>query len=82
MSDFILDADPIIPTGIPATPVEVGLLILAETLPADAVDKLSAEQQPTPDDLGLAAVLSDMPTADAVAVFEDAGLTVVLPTEA
>ena len=79
MSDFILDADPIIPTGIPATPVEVGLLILADTLPATAVDKLAADQQPTPEDLGQAAVLSDMPTAEAVAVFEDAGLTVTLP---
>jgi len=79
MSDFVLDADPIIPTGMPATPVEVGLLILAETLPADSIPLLSADQQPTPVDLGQAAVISDMPTAEAVAVFEDAGLTVKLP---
>jgi hypothetical protein len=79
MSDFILDSDPIIPTGVPATPVEVGLLILADTLPADSIPLLSADQQPTPVDLGQAAVISDMPTAEAVAVFEDAGLTVELP---
>lgn len=79
MSDFVLDSDPIIPTGMPATPVEVGLLVLSDTLPAASIAALVADQQPTPADLGVAAVESPMPTAEAVAKFEDAGLTVVLP---
>lgn len=79
MTQYILDADPLIPTGVPATPVEVGLLVLEETLPVAAIEKLSEEQQPTPEDLGEAAVLSPIPTAQAVGIFEDAGLTVVLP---
>ena len=79
MSDFVLDADPFIPTGMPATPVQVGLLILADTLPAESVALLVDDQQPTPADLGLAAVESPMPTDEAVSKFEDAGLTVVLP---
>ena len=79
MSDFVLDSDPLIPTGVPADPVQVGALILGDVLPADAITELVADQQPTPEDLGAACVASGLPTEDAVAKLIDAGLYVVLP---
>jgi len=54
MADFILDADPLIPTGVPATPEQVAELVVAEVLPAKAVANLAPEQQP--DDLKAAVV--------------------------
>ncbi len=79
MSDFVLDSDPLIPTGVPADPVQVGVLVLGGVLPADSIGALVADQQPTPEDLGAACVASDLPTEDAVAKFAEAGLEVVLP---
>lgn len=79
MSNYIIDADPMIPTGMPADPVQVGILILGDILPADALPNLVAEQQPTPEDLGQACVQSPMATAEAAAKLEEAGLTVSLP---
>lgn len=79
MSDYLIDADPIIPTGVPATPVEVGLLLIAEVVPAESLPALSAEQQPTAEDLGVACVESPVATEQAVAILESAGLEVVLP---
>ncbi len=32
MADFILDADPLIPTGIPATPEQVAELVVADDI--------------------------------------------------
>ncbi len=49
MADFIIDSDPYIPTGVPATPEQVAVLVAEGTLPADKVTDLAAEQQP--DDL-------------------------------
>lgn len=82
MKDFILDADPIIPTGVPATPVEVGIMVINDILPANLIDKVTSEQQPTPEDLGHAAVISSMRTDEAVAKLESEGLTVILPDSA
>ena len=49
MDDFIIDADPYIPSGVPATPERVAELVADGTLPADKVPDLATEQQP--DDL-------------------------------
>jgi len=46
MPDFIIDADPYIPSGVPATPEQVAVLVAEGTLPADKVPDLVAEQQP------------------------------------
>jgi len=46
MADFIIDADPYIPSGVPATPEQVAELVADGTLPADKVPDLVAEQQP------------------------------------
>lgn len=79
MSDFTLDADPFIPTGRPADPVQVGVLIIADVLPADALPLIATDQQPTPEQLGEACVISPVDTQVAAAKLEDAGLTVILP---
>lgn len=79
MSEFIIDVDPIIPTGVPATPVEVGELILSDVLPAAKVTDLVEYQQPTPEDLGSACVASEIPTDEAKTILEDAGLEVIIP---
>ena len=78
---FILDADVFIPTGVPATPEQVAVLVADGTLPADKVADLAAEQQP--DDLK-AAVLeaiavqvaeTDAVVADYADVLKDIGAT-------
>lgn len=46
MSDFILDADPLIPSGTPADPPRVVALIADGILPPDRVPLLAAGQQP------------------------------------
>lgn len=46
MSDFVLDADVFIPTGIPATAEEVTAMVVDGILPADKVADLVPEQQP------------------------------------
>jgi len=79
VSDFILDTDPLIPTGVPADPVQVGILVIEDVLPAESIPALAEAQQPTPEDLGAACVASDLPTEDAVAKLAEAGLDVVLP---
>ena len=64
MSDFVIDHDPCIPTGIAATPERVAELVADGVLPSDKVADLAARQQP--DDVK-AAVL------DAIAVKVEAG---------
>ena len=51
MPDFILDADPLIPTGIPATPEQVAAMIADPDLPIteDTIPLLAEQQQPTPE---------------------------------
>ena len=46
MADFITDADPYIPSGVPATPEQVAVLVAEGTLPADKVADLHPDQQP------------------------------------
>lgn len=81
MDDFIIDADPYIPSGVPATPERVAELVADGTLPADKVPDLATEQQP--DDLK-AAVLeaiaiqvaeTDAVVADYADVLKDIGAT-------
>jgi len=81
MPDFVIDADPFIPTGVPATPEQVAGLVAEGTLPAEKVADLSAEQQP--EDLkaavleAIAAQLSktDAVVADYTDVLKDIGAT-------
>lgn len=64
MSDYIIDADPFIPSGVPATVEQVTAMVVDGILPAAKVADLAARQQP--DDVK-AAVL------DAIAVKVEAG---------
>jgi len=81
MPDFIIDADPYIPSGVPATPEQVAVLVAEGTLPADKVTDLAAEQQP--DDLKTAvleAIATQVAETDAVVadytqVLKDIGAT-------
>ncbi len=81
MDDFVIDFDPYIPSGVPATPERVAELVADGTLPADKVPDLATEQQP--DDLK-AAVLkaiaiqvaeTDAVVADYTEVLADVGAT-------
>jgi len=79
--DFIIDADPFIPTGVPATVEQVAALVAEGTLPADKVADLTSEQQP--EDLkaavleAIAAQVSetDAVVADYTQVLKDIGAT-------
>ena len=64
MSDFIIDADPFIPSGVPATVEEVAAFVGDGILPVDKVADLHPDQQPDS--------LSDAVT-EAVAVRVEAG---------
>lgn len=46
MSDFVLDSDPLIPSGTPADVPKVVALIADGVLPPDRVPLLVVEQQP------------------------------------
>jgi len=48
---FILDADPLIPTGVPATPEDVLRLLADPDIPLtpEAIDQLPPEQRPDPE---------------------------------
>ena len=81
MADFIIDKDPEIQTGVPATPDDVAGLVADGTLPAEKVLDLAPEQQP--EDLK-AAVLdaiawnvskTDAVVADYTQVLKDIGAT-------
>ena len=63
----------------PGDPVQVGILVIEDVLPAESIPALAEAQQPTPEDLGAACVASDLPTEDAAAKLAEAGLDVVLP---
>lgn len=65
MSDFIIDADPFIPSGVPATVEEVAAFVVDGVLPADKVADLHPDQQP--DNIGdaVAAVVADRVEAGA-----------------
>lgn len=46
MSDFIIDSDPFIPSGVPATVDEVTAMVVDGILPVDKVALLRPDQQP------------------------------------
>lgn len=46
MSDFIIDSDPFIPSGVPATVEEVAAFVVDGILPVDKVALLHPDQQP------------------------------------
>ena len=81
MSDFTIDVDPYIGTGVAATPEQVAELVADGTLPAEKVADLTAEQQP--EDLkaavleAIAAKVSktDAVVADYTQVLKDIGAT-------
>ena len=81
MAGFILDSDPYIPTGVPATPEQVAELVVAEVLPAKAVANLAPEQQPDDLKAAVAEVIAqqisdgDATVTDFAAVMKDAGVT-------
>ena len=71
MSAFILDADPYIPSGTPATVEEVTAMVIDGILPADKVADLHPDQQP--DDIAEAvasAVAYRVADGEKVAKFE------------
>jgi hypothetical protein len=51
-----LDADPFIPTGVPATPEQVAEMLADPASPVtpDVVELLPVEQQPTPEQIDAA----------------------------
>ena len=65
MSDFIIDADPYIPSGTPATVEQVIAMVVDGILPAAKVADLHPDQQP--DNIGdaVAAVVADRVEAGA-----------------
>ncbi len=65
MSDFIIDSDPFIPSGVPATVEEVAAFVVDGILPVDKVADLHPDQQP--DNIGdaVAAVVADRVEAGA-----------------
>lgn len=81
MSDFIIDADPFIPTGIMATKSEVADMIVEEIIPTDIYDKILSDQRPTAEDLGAAAKRSPIATRTITAKLKRAGLEVIVPKE-
>ena len=65
MSDFIIDSDPFIPSGVPATVEEVAAFVVDGIMPVDKVADLHPDQQP--DNIGdaVAAVVADRVEAGA-----------------
>lgn len=65
MSDFIIDSDPFIPSGVPATVEEVAAFVVDGVLPVAKVADLHPDQQP--DNIGdaVAAVVADRVEAGA-----------------
>ena len=59
MSDFIIDADPLIPSGVPATVEQVTAMVVDGVLPADKVAALAPDQQPDSIADAVAVVVAD-----------------------
>ena len=71
MSDFIIDSDPFIPSGVPATVEQVTAMVVDGILPADKVAALAPDQRP--DDIAEAvasAVAYRVADGEKVAKFE------------
>lgn len=80
MSDFILDADPIIPTGVPATPVQVAAMVIDPDNPltVESIPLLVEAQQPSPEDWAVAVEASPLPSDEVIADLAVAGVEVAL----
>ena len=65
MSDFIIDSDPFIPSGVPATVDEVAAFVVDGILPADKVADLHPDQQPDSVADAVAAVVAERVEAGA-----------------
>ena len=74
-----LDANLWIPTGSPATQVDIAAMVIQDLIDSAVIDTLPVEQQPDPIDYGQAAINSPEDTQVVVTRLEDAGITVVLP---
>ena len=74
-----IDANLWIPTGSPASQVDVAAMVIQELIDPTIVESLPPEQQPDPEDYGQAAINSPEDTQVVVARLEDAGITVTLP---
>ena len=59
MSDFIIDSDPFIPSGVPATVEQVTAMVVDGILPADKVAALAPDQQPDSIADAVAVVVAD-----------------------
>ncbi len=59
MSDFIIDADPFIPSGVPATVEQVTAMVVDGILPVAKVADLVADQQPDSIADAVAVVVAD-----------------------
>ena len=59
MSNFIIDADPYISTGVPATVDQMTEMVVDGILPADKVADLVADQQPDSIADAVAVVVAD-----------------------
>ena len=66
MTDFIIDSDPFIPSGVPATVDQVTAMVVDGILPVDKVADLHPDQQP--DDIAEAVAVA---VADRVEAGED-----------
>ena len=65
MSDFIIDSDPFIPSGVPATVEEVAAFVVDGILPVDKVALLHPDQQPDSLAEAVATVVADRVEAGA-----------------
>lgn len=59
MSDFTIDADPLIPSGVPATVEQVTAMVVDGILPAAKVAALAPDQQPDSIADAVAVVVAD-----------------------
>lgn len=65
MSDFVIDSDPFIPSGVPATVEQVTAMVVDGILPAEKVAALTPDQQPDSIADAVASVVADRVEAGA-----------------
>ncbi len=84
MDDFVIDFDPYIPTGVPATPERVAEMVVTDIVPPESVAQLATEQQPDAETLGavILTTVGEDQYEEKKAVLEDGGLEVIALEEA
>ena len=84
MDDFVIDFDPYIPTGVPATPERVAEMVVTDIVPPESVPQLATEQQPDAETLGavILTTVGEDQYEEKKAVLEDGGLEVIALEEA